>query len=137
MPFSQVGLHSVVQQDDALSLTSLNIRLSTRPVHPPDGLTYNRLVLPNVHAAKSMIAPSPQAAILEDDARRRVVVLTHDSNNQVTAHVLQDIALGPKIPSVVQCVKARQCAIDRRPMVGGLGCVAVCLQQALDPQHQP
>ena len=113
------------------NLTSLNIRLSTRAIHPPDKVVHNHFTLPNVRAAQSMIAPSPQAAILEDDHRQRVAILTIDSYNQVTVHVLHDIDLQATIPSIVQCTEERQCAVDRRPMVGGLGCVAVCLPASL------
>ena len=118
---------------NAPTMTSLNIRLSHRPITPPADLVKQTLPLPNIRAARSLIAPSPKAAILEDDHHQRVLVLSTRENGELEAQLLDDLDLSPKIPFITACAHERECAYDRRPITGGLGCVAICVQQALEP----
>lgn len=124
-------------QGDAPNLTSLNIRLSSVPIKPPATLIRNSIILEGIHAASAQVGPSPQSAILEDDQRHRVVVLSQGEDGRITAHLLYDVALESKLPTLVHCTKERECAYDRRPITGGLGCVAICLQNILDPNFDP
>ena len=118
------------------NLASLNVRLSHQPIHVPKDLVKQSLELLQVRAARSMIAPSPQAAILEDDNHNRVVILSASEKGEVHAHVLEDFDFSPKIPFVTACADHRGCAFDRQPVTGGLACVAICVQQALDPEQE-
>ncbi len=125
------------QEEGAPSLTSLNVRFSGRPLHPPKDMIKQTVELPGIRAARSRIGPSPQAAILEDDNRRRVVVLSPQEDGRIVAHLLADLNFEPMIPALTSCTQERRCAYDRMPVTGGLGCVAICLQEILDPENQP
>ncbi len=116
-------------------LTSLNIRMSHRAVNAPKDLVKLDVDLPEIRAAKSMIAPSPKAAILEDDHHNRVVILSASEEGYVHAQVLEDVDFSAKIPFITACADHRGCAFNRQPVTGGLACVAMCVQQALDPDH--
>lgn len=124
-------------QEDTPNLTSLNIRLSSAQIKPPAALIQNSIILEGIQAASTQVGPSPQSAILEDDQRRRVAVLSQGENGLITAHLLYDVDLESKLPALVHCTKERECAFDRRPITGGLGCVAICLQKILDPNFTP
>lgn len=120
---------------EPVDLSGLNVRLSTRPIHPPDGLVKRTVVLPGVRGARPLYGEPTRAAILEDDRRRRVLILTAESQDGATgpvrAHLLQDFALERYLPEVTACAGARRCAFDRTPATGGLACVAICLVEAL------
>ena len=118
------------------NLTSLNIRMSHQMIQAPKDLVRANLDLPEIRAARSMIAPSPKAAILEDDNHNRVVILSVSEEGQVHAQVLEDLDLSIKIPFIAACTNQRGCAFDRQPITGGLACVAICVQQALDPERE-
>ena len=121
---------------DTPNLTALNIRLSNQPVQAQKDLVKHSVDLPQVRAARSMIAPSPKAAILEDDNHNRVVILSASEGGQVHAQVLEDLDFSAKIPFITTCADHRGCAFNRQPVTGGLACVAICVQQALDPSHE-
>ncbi|MCH7615835.1 MAG: hypothetical protein IH978_08900 [Nitrospinae bacterium] len=121
---------------DTPNLTSLNIRLSHQPIQAPKNLVKLSVELPQVRAARSMIAPSPKAAILEDDNHNRVVILSASEDGQIHAQVLEDLDFLAKIPFITACADHRGCAFNRQPVTGGLACVAICVQQALDPSHE-
>lgn len=120
---------------EPLDLSSLNVRLSTKPIHPPEGLVRRTVVLPDVRGARPLYGEPIRAAILEDDARRRVLILSTDGQGGATgpvrAHVLYDLDLERYLPGVTACSAARECALDRNPATGGLACVALCLVDAL------
>ncbi len=120
-----------------LDLTSLNVRLSQQAIHPPKSLVKAVVELPHVQAARARIAPSPQAAILEDDDHTRVLILSVLDDERLQAQVLADLDFAQHVPFVTACAETRGCAYDRRPITGGLGCVAICIQRALDPSRQP
>ncbi len=123
---------------DILDLTSLNVRLSQRAIHPPQRLVRAVVTLPPViRAARARIAPSPKAAILEDDHHNRALIVSALDDGRLRVSVLTDLDFTPAIPFVIACTGDRECAYDRDPMTGGLGCVAICIQQAIDPSRQP
>ena len=123
---------------DILNLTSLNIRLSQRAIHPPPRLVREVVTLPpSIRAARARIAPSPQAAILEDDHHNRALIVSPLDDGRVQVTVLAEFDFAPAVPFVTACAGDRGCAYDRSPMTGGLGCVAICIQRALDPSRQP
>lgn len=122
---------------DLLDLTSLNVRLSQRTIHPPKHLVKAIVELPHVQAARAKIAPSPKSAVLEDDNHNRALILSVLEDGSLQAHVLDDFEFAQHVPFVTSCAESRGCAFDRRPITGGLGCVAICIQQALDPSREP
>ena len=122
---------------DVLDLTSLNVRLSQRAIHPPKHLVKEVVELPQVQAARARIAPSPKSAVLEDDNHNRALILSVLDDDRLQAQVLADLDFAQHVPFVTACAENRGCAYDRRPITGGLGCVAICIQQALDPSRQP
>ena len=122
---------------DGLDLTSLNVRLSQRAIHAPKSLVKAVVELPHVQAARARIAPSPKSAILEDNDHNRVLILSVLDDGRLQAQVLADLDFAQHVPFVAACAERRGCAHDRRPLTGGLGCVAICIQQALDPSRQP
>ena len=122
---------------NAPDLTSLNVRLSHRAIHPPESLVKEIVELPHVQATRARIAPSPKSAILEDDHHTRVLILSVLEDGHLQAQVLADLNFAQHVPFVAACSANRGCAYDRRPITGGLGCVAICIQQALDPSRQP
>ena len=115
----------------------LNIRLSQRPVSAPENLVKANVELTDVRAARMFVGPSPKAAILEDDHHQRVVILSALEDGRVQAQLLTDIDFSPRIPFISACAQDRECAYDRRPVTGGLGCIAICVQQALKPDPTP
>ena len=118
------------------NLTSLNVRMSHQAIHAPKNIVKENLDLPEVRAAQSMIAPSPKSAILEDDNHNRVVILSISEEGQVHAQILEELDFSNKIPLVKACTSRRGCAFDRQPVTGGLACVAICVQHALDPERE-
>lgn len=122
---------------DILDLTSLNVRLSQRAIHPPKALVQAVVELPHVEAARAKIAPSPKSAVLEDDNHNRALVLSVLDDGRLQAYVLDDLDLAQHVPFITACAENRGCAFDRRSITGGLGCVAICIQQALDPSREP
>ena len=122
---------------DVLDLTSLNVRLSQRAIHPPKHLVKAVVELPHVQAARAKIAPSPKSAVLEDDNHNRALIVSVLDDGRLYAHVLDDLDFAQHVPFVTACAENRGCAFDRRPITGGLGCVAICIQQSLDPSREP
>ena len=125
------------QATDRDGPASLNVRLSQRAIHPPKSFVKETVDLPDVRAARARIAPSPKSAILEDDHHTRVLVVSVLEDGHVQAQVLADLDFAPHVPFITACAAERGCAYDRRPITGGLGCVAICMQQALDPSREP
>ena len=111
---------------------SLNVRLSSRGIHPPQELIKHIVALQGIQAARPRVGPPPRAAILEDDERRRVAILSIDNTGLITTYVLEDLDVEPHLPEVAQCTKNRHCAEDRMATMGGLGCVAICMKEVIE-----
>ena len=146
LALTMVMAHAFVDQQDESVVraqaepgenSGLNIRLSQRAIHPPKPLVKEVVELPHIQAARARIAPSPKSAILEDDHHTRVLILSMLEDGRLQAQVLADLDFAQHVPFVAACSDNRGCAYDRRPIIGGLGCVAICIQQALDPSRQP
>jgi hypothetical protein len=119
------------------STSYLNVRLSNRVIHPPKDLVKNVIPLKGIRAARARVAPTPQSAILETDNRERVVIISTENDGTLTAYLLEEIALQPHLPILTQCTEQRRCAVDRTPVMGGLGCVALCLKEVIDNIENP
>jgi len=115
----------------------LNIRMSTQAILPPKTLVKKQLALPDISIASPFIGPPPKTAILESDAGHRVALLAINPEGRLTVHVLQDDMPHPPLAPLLTCTEQRQCATDRRPLTGGLGCVAICFQDLLRSSPQP
>lgn len=111
---------------------SLNVRLSSRAIHPPKELIKQVIPLQGIKAARPRVGPPPQSAILEDDQRRRVIILSTEDSGMITAYVLENLDIEPHVPDVIQCTRQRHCAEDRTAIMGGLGCIAICVKDVLD-----
>ena len=116
---------------------SLNVRLSSRVIHPPKKLIMNVVTLKGIRAARPRVGPPPQSAILEDDQRQRVVILSTDETGIITAYVMNDLHLEPHMPEVVECTQQHHCAEDRMAVTGGLACVAICVKNVMDKLMLP
>ena len=123
-------------------LSSLNIRLSSRAIRPPDEVVKKVVSLEGIRVARPMTGEPTRAVILEDDARQRVIVLSlapdqadqsGSGEGRIQAYLLADINLESRLPQLTACSNQRRCAEDRTPGVGGLGCVAFCLVETLRP----
>ena len=112
--------------------TDLNLRLSNRPLTPPDNIIVQTISLPELSVARPFVAPSPQAVIFENDQRQRVAILSMNDTGHLTLFLLEPLPLDPKLPSLVQCANNRGCQTDRMPLTGGLGCLALCLKNLLE-----
>jgi len=119
----------------APDVSLLNVRLGSRPFIPPAEKIKKVVALPGVQAARPLVGEPPRAAILEDEDRRRVLVLSTGERDEepIRVFVLEDVDLESRVPRVTACAQQRQCASDRRPNVGGLGCVAFCVVDAFRP----
>lgn len=112
--------------------SDLNLRLSNRPLIPPNHLIAQSIPLPDLTVASSFVAPSPQAVIFEDDQHQRLAILSTNETGHLTLYLLKSLPLDPKLPSLVQCANNRHCQADRTPLTGGLGCLAFCLKELLE-----
>lgn len=116
---------------------SLNVRLSSRPIRPPQELVKEIIPFDGIRAAKPRVGPPPLAAIIEDDQRRRVVVLSTEETGLIVAYVLENLDLKPYLSEVTYCTQEHHCGEDRMAVTGGLGCVAICVKDVLDKIIQP
>ena len=125
------------KEDETLSLTektslSLNVRLSSRTIQPPKELIKEVIQLKGIRAARPRVGPPPQSAIIEDDKRRRYVILSLDELGNVIAYVLEDLDLKANLSKISICTQEHHCEEDRMAVTGGLGCIAVCVKDALE-----
>lgn len=114
------------------TFSDLNLRLSNRPLTPPDPLIIQTIRLTGLAVARPFVAPAPQAVIFEDDRRQRVAVLSTDSSGTLTLYLLQPLPLDPELPALFECAQNRGCEADRTPLTGGLGCLAFCIKELLE-----
>ena len=112
--------------------SDLNLRFSNRPLTPPDSLIVQTIPLTGLSVARPFVAPNPQAVIFEDDHRQRVAVLSTDSSGALILYLLEPLPLDPKLPALFECAHNRGCEVDRTPLTGGLGCLALCIKELLE-----
>lgn len=115
----------------------LHIRLSSKILVPPEDLVVRRIPLQDIHAARPFAGPPIHSAILEDEDRDRVLILTTDPQGHFVVYLLKDIALAPYVSDLSACTQSRRCATDRMPATGGLACVAICLREILTAERVP
>ncbi|MGB0911009.1 MAG: hypothetical protein ACPGYT_11655, partial [Nitrospirales bacterium] len=99
--------------DNPQGLSTLNIRLSSKVIRPPQELISATIKIPNIQIARPMVGPPAKSAILEDDQRHRMVVLTTEGNGKLTAYMLDNINLKPHLQDLQGRAIDRGCAKDR------------------------
>lgn len=112
--------------------SSLNIRLSNRPIIPPASLVVKTMPLTGLSVARPFEGPPPRAVIIEDDQRQRVALISENHEGSLHLYLLEPISLDPSLSILFQCVDLHQCETDRMPLTGGLACVAICLKDILE-----
>src|SRR5207244_13184606 len=76
--------------DQALDPLQLNIRLSPTSLHPPSHLIKQQWTLDGYRLGR--LGPqAPQAVIIEDDARRRLLILSATDEGQVLVYQVGDL----------------------------------------------
>lgn len=111
---------------------SLNVRMSNRTISPPPDLVRKTITLSGISVARPFEGPVPQAAIIENDHRQRVALLSQNPAGTWLLYLLEPILLDPRLPALFQCADARQCETDRMPMTGGLACLALCVKDLIE-----
>ncbi|GJL63891.1 MAG: hypothetical protein NPIRA04_25450 [Nitrospirales bacterium] len=127
----------VAEPIDTKGLSTLNVRLSSKVIHPPQELVVTTFNLPDIAIAKPMVGPPSKSAILENDQRHRMVVLTSEESGNIKVYVLDNIDLAPYLPSLRTLTANRGCAHDRMTITGGLGCVAISLKEIIEEEILP
>lgn len=127
----------VIRPIDTKGLTTLNVRLSSKAIHPPQELVVTTHNLPDIAIAKPMVGPPSKSAILENDQRHRMVVLTSEESGNITVYVLDNIDLAPYLQTLRALTANRGCAHDRMTITGGLGCVAISLKEIIEAEILP
>ena len=118
--------------DQAFDPLQLNIRLSPTALHPPSHLIKHQWTLDGYRLGR--LGPqAPQAAIIEDDARRRLLILSVTDEGRVLVYQLGDLPMdvAARLRPALACVRTRQCQNQRMDPAGELGCLALCLLEHL------
>src|SRR5438132_10190752 len=118
--------------DQAFDPFQLNIRLSPTALHPPPHLIKQQWTLDSYRLGR--LGPqAPQAVIIEDDARRRLLILSATEEGRVLVYQLGDLPVdvATRLRPALVCVHTRQCQNHRMDPAGELGCLALCLLEHL------
>lgn len=110
----------------------LNIRMSPSALHPPADMIKQQWKLEGYRLGR--LGPqAPQAAIIEDDARQRLLILSAAADGTVFVYRLGDLPVdvAKQLPRMLTCSRARQCQNNRSDPAGELGCLALCLLEHL------
>jgi len=110
----------------------LNIRLSPTALHPPSHLIQQQWMLDGYRLGR--LGPqAPQAVIIEDDARRRLLILSATDEGRVLVYQVGDLPVdvATRLRPALVCVHTRQCQNHRMDPAGELGCLALCLLEHL------
>ena len=110
----------------------LNIRMSPSMLHPPADLVKRRWALEGYRLGR--LGPqAPRAAIIEDDARQRLLILSATDEGTVLVYRMGDLPVNvaQRLPQTLACSRTRQCQNQRNDPAGELGCLALCLLEHL------
>jgi hypothetical protein len=110
----------------------LNIRMSPRALHPPADMVKQQWTLDGYRLGR--LGPqAPRAAIIENDARQRLLILSAAADGTVLVYRLGDLPVdvAARLPQALACSRARQCQHNRSDPAGELGCLALCLLEHL------
>lgn len=110
----------------------LNIRMSSTALHPPADLVKQRWTLDGYRLGR--LGPqAPRAAIIEDDAHQRLLILSSTDEGTVLVYRMGDLPVNvaQRLPRVLACSRTRHCQNQRNDPAGELGCLAICLLEHL------
>ena len=96
------------------------------------GIEPDRRVRPTgVHGGSG--AQAPRAAIIEDDARQRLLILSSTDEGTVLVYRMGDLPVNvaQRFPQALACSRTRHCQNQRNDPAGELGCLAICLLEHL------
>ena len=110
----------------------LNIRMSPNALHPPADMIKQQWTLDGYRLGRPG-SQTPQSAIIEDDARRRLLVLSAAADGAVLVYRVGDLPVdvARQLPRTLACSRARQCQNNRSDPAGEIGCLALCLLERL------
>lgn len=110
----------------------LNIRMSPSALHPPADMIKQQWKLDGYRLGR-LGQQAPRAAIIEDDARRRLLILSAADDGAVFVYRVGDLPVdvAPRLPQALTCSRVRQCQNNRSDPAGELGCLALCLLEHL------
>jgi len=110
----------------------LNIRMSPAALHPPADMVKQQWTLEGYRLGR--LGPqAPQAAIIENDARQRLLILSAAADGTVLVYRVGDLPVdvAKQLPRAVLCGRTRHCQDNRSDPAGELGCLALCLLEHL------
>src|SRR5438445_13737720 len=95
--------------DQTFDPLQLNIRLSPTALHPPSHLIKQQWMLDGYRLGR-LGPPAPQAATIEDDARRRLLMLSATAEGRVLVDQLGDlpVAVATTVRPALGAVPTRQ-----------------------------
>ena len=111
----------------------LNIRMSPSALHPPADMIKQQWKLEGYRMGR--LGPqAPRAAIIESDARQRLLILSAADDGTVLVYRVGDLPVdvAKQLPRTLICGRARQCQNNRSDPAGELGCLALCLLEHLN-----
>ena len=110
----------------------LNIRMSPSALHPPADMIKQQWQLDGYRLGR-LGSQAPRAAIIEDDARRRLLILSAAADGTVLVYRVGDLPvdIAKQLPRTLTCSRVRQCQNNRSDPAGELGCLALCLLEHL------
>jgi hypothetical protein len=110
----------------------LNIRMSPTALHPPADMIKQQWKLDGYRLGRPG-SQAPPSAIIEDDARRRLLVLSAAADGAVLVYRVGDLPVdvAQQLPRTLACSRTRQCQNQRNDPAGELGCLALCLLEHL------
>lgn len=110
----------------------LNIRMSPTSLRPPSEIVKQTWTLDGYRLGRLGLQ-APRAAIIDDDARRRLLILSATEEGAVAIYRVGDLPVdvGLRLRPATDCARARQCQHRRMDPAGELGCLALCLLENL------
>lgn len=110
----------------------LNIRMSARPLRPPAEIIKQSWRLEG-YRLRQPGAQAPRAAIIDDEAHRRFLILSASEDGIVEVYRVSDmpVDVAPRLRPAADRARARQCQNRRMDPAGELGCLALCLLESL------
>ena len=118
--------------DQAFDPLQLNLRLSPTALRPPSDMIKQQWTLDGYRLGR--LGPqAPQAVVIEDDARRRLLILSATEEGQVLIYQVGDLPVdvAARLRPALVCMRTRQCQNQRMDPAGELGCLALCLLEHL------
>lgn len=110
---------------------SLNIRLSPKILEPPPQDVREAYLLDGYRLSR--LGPqAPRAAVIDDDQRRRILILSATNEGRVLLYRIADlpIEIRLRLPLMVACAREQQCGNHQMDPAGEIGCLALCLLES-------